>query len=432
MAKYVKKLENLESGPVSWENSEEIPLSDIGSLLNKRTMSPEWSASETALIRTDAPAITMTFTAPEDLTIDRFVVELTSLSYTTTDTGTAFDYSHYMVLSRMTVISGTGPDVGYDIFEGNSAASLGMFSVRNIGMSPKLNIRMAAGDVLEMDLMQGISFGGVPASLPITSFFTYEPEIDFSVSPKKILGGESVATTFNTVISAGTAASADITVLSAPATDTIDFNRIQSNNGLTFDASSNLVSGTGASGTNSYDNTAATLATLRDSIIAAINDVSNDFDTDWTASPGGAAVVTVTNNSVGASGNYDVIETTGDFSATAFTGGTSTPVGSFVFTPTVDIVLKNIYYSVFSDVNAFGPVVSPGYLSFHSVEITSVEIDGTPVPTGRGAYPPMGVPMGNKHLNVPVSAGETIEIFARAGIAGESHTINYAIVAELA
>jgi len=420
-----------ESGPVSWEDSEQIPLSDVNNLMNKKTLSPEWTSAESPLMRTDSSTRTLTFTAPEDLTIQDLIFEVTASIITATSSGTAYDYSHFFVLESLSVVSGTGPDVGYDVFEGNSGAFMGMFSQRNIGMTPRLNIRMDEGDVLELELAQGITSSGTPGCIPISMYFTYESGKDLSLTRKKILGGNAVETAFTEDISAGVAASATITVNSAPATEDLDFQRLTENDGIIFDLESILSSGAGTAGTNTYDSAAGTTTLLRDSIIDAINDSTNLFDDDWTASIGGAAIVTVTQNGAGASGNYDIIDTPGsDFTVTAFTGGTSTSVGSFVFTPTVDIVLTNIYYTVYSDVNPFGPLISPGYTWAHSIEITALEVDGVDVPIGRGSMPPMNTPMGNKHLNVPVSAGETIEVFARAGIAKEDTTILYSIVAE--
>lgn len=438
MPKFVNKLDSLKSGPISWEDSERIPLSDIGSLMNKKVLSPEWTSAESPLLRTDLGVRTLTFTAPEDLTIQNLIFDIVVTPVTQTEVGSSQDFSHYVGLSRMRVVSGTGPDVGYDVFEGNSPASMGLFSRINLGMAPRLNIRMAAGDVLEMDVASGLTFGSTPGgstpgNIPLTMYFTYEEGIDLSLTRKKILGGQSVSSTiFSQNSTAGTAASATITVLTAPATSRIAIQRAFINQGssIGFLDDPDLLPGTGASGTNTYDNTIATVNGLRDNLVTVINDSANQFDL-WTAAPAGAGTLSVTRNDVGASANYEFIDTGGDFSGTQFSGGTSTSVGASAFTPTSNLIIKNIYYNSYSDVNPFGPILSPGQTRWHhGIEITGLEINGSPVSIGRSALPPMNTPIGKKIVNVPVNTGETIEIFGRASVAGESTTIIYVIVAD--
>ena len=71
---FYKTLENLESGPVGYATEEDIFGTRIEKLLNKGQLSPEVPAGEiTAAGGGPGTIQTLTFTAPEDLTIRKMV-----------------------------------------------------------------------------------------------------------------------------------------------------------------------------------------------------------------------------------------------------------------------------------------------------------------------------------------------------------------------
>ncbi len=400
---YYKTLETLETGPLTWNTEFDIFGTRLEKLLNRPHMTPEVPDGEiTAVGGGLGSSQTLTFTAPEDLTIKNLVIyPLNRIA--TTSTTFINEIALFLLLARMTVVSGTGPDVGVDCYEGLGRPPMAAFSVRNISFVPKLNIRMAAGDVLEIDI-EGLTDDFYAYSMVLT----YEPGIEESVSPILFLGG-TVAPISGGAVGGGTAASATLTVDVASTAETISFAKESSvtNSGL-----NSSIEGTPGGDSDRYNSTAGSATLIRDDIINVLTVTHSDTNywSDWTIAPSGGTGITFTRNDVGAGGNYDVIySATSDFTASIFTGGTSATITLPVASPTVDIVITDIAAVTLS---AFS---SPFSSSVHGMEIVGIEIDSAPVPIGRGILPPIINRPSSKKVNVPVSAGQTIDLLLRYG-----------------
>ena len=191
---YYKNISDKKSGNPSYLSELDIFGTRLEKILSKPHLSPEYTDGDMgALILrseiTARPAKTLTFTAPEDLTI-RKLLFFTYSNALVVLKNIVFTNLNDIVISRIEVVSGTGPDVGLNIIDGSPGGiRANFFNLRSLDTTPELNIRANAGDVIEVE----IAYGSIPMSTLITTFvnciFTYDPLIDNDVSsPTVILG----------------------------------------------------------------------------------------------------------------------------------------------------------------------------------------------------------------------------------------------------
>lgn len=399
---FYKTLETLETGPLSYASEFEIFGTRLEKIINKPHMTPEVSDGEFVVIPANSTTQTLTFTAPEDLTISNLILYPTARE-SLANTTYLSDVTALLFMSRLSIVSGTGPDVGVPLYEGAGAACLSIFAIRNVAFAPKLDIRMAAGDVLEMDITSGLS-----AAFALSMAFTYEPEINNNVSPKLLLGGPT-GPFGGGALGGGTAASATLTVNAASTTEPIQF--IKNSSALTVGVNNTeSIFGTPGGSSDAYNSTAGSATLIRDDIINVITNTHSSFGfwNDWNITPSGATDIVFTRDDFGASGNYDIIFVdTPDFTATTFTGGTSPTINISVSSPSINVNIKELFLSTIS--NLFSP--SPN--KFFTLEVVGIEVDSVGIPIGRGIFSPtINIPSVKK-VNVPVTAGQTVDVLAR-------------------
>jgi hypothetical protein len=404
---FLKTIENLKTGPLGWNAPEDIFSTQLGAILNKPHLAPEFGTGEMAVVSDPSGTTeTLTFTAPETLTLRNLVIFPVSAT-TSGEPVYVTDPSYLMTMGRLSVVSGTGPDVGLTLFEGTGAGGMGVFGIRNVDFAPKFNIRMDAGDVLELDVVS-IAAGRWTYAI----IFTYERGIDSTVSPKRFIGGASSPTFFG-LVGGSVAASATLTVAAAPTTDTVQF--IPEPTFEFANITTPTLSGTSGGSSSEYDSDIAVITDLRDDILTVLSNSANDFDDNWTFASSGSDAITVTRSNNGAGGNFDLMIPSGtDLTVTSFSGGISPNVTVSALTPTSDYLITDIY-AYFIE----GATPHPATSYVHGFEIIDIEIDSSPITIGRACLPPQLSMVARKQVNVPVSSGQTVDIIARySGAAG--------------
>jgi hypothetical protein len=403
-----------------------------GMLAGLKGLSDDFSApSDTNILPPASPVTavvkTLTFTAREDMTIKYLVFEPTiksvlglQLNVQTTDQNDAF----LMFLAGMAVIGG-GPDAGKTLIDGFGVPAT-LFAVNNVGVAPVLNIRLAAGDTLTIDVRSGLPSSQLSYNVRVL----YEAGVDLAVKPKRFIAGPTPVGSLDPMLGASPAAGL-ITVNAAPLVigDTIVLDSILGDNvyssaGLT---GTSPFGGTltGAAvrtpGTNDFDATIGAITPLRDDIFAALQDTNNDWNNTatgpiWNFASVGGNAISVTRNSSGAFGNTDRFVTTSAGilltpSGGVLVGGASAP-GSFTMaTPSVPTTIQRIAGGHYLPLTNLLAMIPSGVVCTLPPKFMEMRVNGAPagiVPEVFTTDPT--VPMVRGALSIPVLPGDVLDI----------------------
>lgn len=409
---YIKTLETLNAGPLAWIDTGLLPLG-AAALLQKPLLGETFADTASAMapvVSLPTVARTAVLTASEDCTLRNLLIPPVLRS----DGNVAqyvVDPSFLTIIGKITV-AGTGPDVG-SLVDGFGVLG-GIFSYQNILEAPWLNIRLAAGDTVSLTLYV---LGG--DQLPINFTATYDRGLDTSVTPTRFVGGTTVPVA--ALIADGSAAAAGkITVTASPLSDgdTIELSSAwaSSTDGTGAGGTLSGSAGGGGSGTNSWDTDLTGLSTIRDAILAALSDGSNNWAEHYSfaSSESPANSILCTRLLAGAVGNTDTFtETSAGLTLTPSTGvlanGASAPSSVTLEVPSVDLTVQRIILGSFGVSFVPNPI-----LNATPPELTSVEVNSSPVASVAPiVFPTDSTTILAARVNFPVSAGDTIDLFVR-------------------
>ena len=194
---FYRTIDTKESSVLTLRNQKDIYGTRMQDIVDKPHLSPEYSDGDMGAMTypsgvTNQPIKTFTFTAPENLTIKRLLF---------------FPYSNYFIsplsqenpiitmlnsllVRRIEVVSGTGPEVGTNLISGDSGGiCANIFSIRSVEFFPELNLRINSGDVIEIDICYRNFLNTAFQSLFVNPILTYNRGIqDSIVGPSSILG----------------------------------------------------------------------------------------------------------------------------------------------------------------------------------------------------------------------------------------------------
>jgi hypothetical protein len=366
------------------------------------------------IVSPPAVARTITFTAPEDLTIRNLVF------YTNLTTGgpdnVVQNLCYGLSIGQLTV-AGSGPDVGSYV-DGFGIPG-GLFSDFNLFNAPILNIRMAAGDTLTIPIY--FIAGGDPVAY--NAELLYTKGIDTGVKPKRFIGGPSAP--MAAALFSGTDASGVITVNAAAGMtpgDIIEIENPYGGSGAQLDPAGGQltgVAGARTSGSNDFDVTVAGAVALRDEILAALSDPANQWDADYTFVASGVSDITITRKSTGALGNTDSFTATlgvpADLTLVPGTGnlsGGDSPITAFTMaSPSVDTTLESIAFLQGATLG----ILSPDFSFPVPIELTAFKVNTVADPTVP-SKPANSNPNVANYISaaIPVLSGDTLEIEGRA------------------
>lgn len=333
-----------------------VPIGDlktIGETLPTLSVETNMTPIPTALA---IPVHTLVFTAPEDMTVKYLVFNpalksqvgvVTNLSRTLANAAFQYGIGGW-------IIAGTGPDVG-SVIDGAGAVPGHLFAACNIGNAPELNIRMAAGDTLTLDIYSGNQFNQLAYQVELL----YQTGLDMAVKPKRFIAPPAVAIDVLTGLAPAVGA---IQVLAAPlaAGDNVVLNNIIGSSPFTTSAAAPItyggqltgIAGPRTPGNNDFDATTVGITPMRDEILAALSDPFNQWAAHWTFLASGVDSITVQRNQSGPFGNTDrLVSTTvppGNLvdSGPTLGGGTSGAALYALSTPSVPMTIERLVGSI--------------------------------------------------------------------------------------
>lgn len=407
---FYKTLETVEVGPTGWSTGEDVFSTRMSIYLERPHLAPEYGGGETgALVGPAGTTQTLTFTAPEDLTLRRLLVYPSQTVDPTNNIMKVKQPAFIMGLQRLVVASGTGPDVGLDIYEGTGAAHMAVFDIRNVDASFDFDIRMEAGDVLEMDIT-------VLADInpePVTMIFNYDRGIDLLTAPKLLLGSPTPLSGLafgQTLGTSGTATSRTLLVNNAPTTSEL---KIQEHRLSSAEGQSVTITGTPGGSASQYDSSLLTANDVRNSlfnVLTVTHPEVGGFLSKFNFSTFIGVGITIQRANVGVAGNYDLIESSNllDFVFLGPTTGTSVPTTARMTDPSVGCNLIRLYAGSTISFSS-----SPFTTSYNGIHVPKLQINAVDVPIGGGLVNPDQSMIIGKKLNVPIDPGDTIDVFSK-------------------
>lgn len=338
---YINVLQDLTAGPYGWVDSGLVP-TGAAALLDKPFIYEDLAASDITFVPPLAATVvarTAVFTAPEDCTVRNLV-----FTPTVADSSGNFvlisENAFKLIIGTVT-IAGTGPDAGSRI-EG-FGIPCGLFTLPNLLRAPRLNWKLDAGDTITLTFH---FIGGGSRGVPYHAGFTYDPGQDNNDPPAQFIGSTTApgaAAAIPTTASTGT-----ITVTASPTTPG-DQITLQGWGGPTTTAGGVLTgsAGGGGSGTNTWDTNVTGVTNIRDAILAALQDNSNDFAAFYTFASSGIDAIDVTRQFTGPIGNLDEFTTTsGSLSLTGsgnLTGGAGGTANIAFQAPSAPVTVEAVY-----------------------------------------------------------------------------------------
>jgi hypothetical protein len=377
----------------------------------QKQLSPTLAIGDETILQANGTD-TFSFTATEDCTLKQLIFEATAVNVGTTAAQYVQNNGQNVSIDRIEVVSGTGPDVGRTLLDGTGVSAL-FFTSQNLPIVPELNIRLDAGDVVEIDLTER---SNNQASLQFA--WTYESGYSGSVLPKRILGGLAPSPFFanNIVGAAGSAAS--LTVASSPAGAIVSITPA-------LESTLNLspAGGPRSSGSNDYDNTLGTVTAIRDDMLAAFQDPANAFAGTYSFAANGADGIDITRNATGAMTNYDEIGSNdASVTVTPFSGGTSDIITTAGSAPSSDVTITDVYMGL----TFGGNVPRDGRLPF--AELTGIDIASSATEMAPARVPGDSSRALRQQVNETALTGASIEVRARYGGPG-AYPASFMIVA---
>lgn len=367
----------------------------------QQTLGPTLAIGEEQILQANG-STTLTFVATEECTLRKLVFEPTVLEVGTTAAQIVENPAQNMSIDRLEVVSGTGPDVGRTLLEGGGVVGI-FFAAQNIANSPDLGIRLDAGDVVEIDVSERSN-----NQVLFDVAFTWTPTYSATL-PKRILGSAAGPPFFAANIAGSNSSLGNLTVLAAPATAIITLTPVgQSPLNLT------PAGGPRSSGANDYDNTIGTVTGLRDEIFAAFTDPANQFTSLYNFISGGVGVpdqIAIERLLPGAATNYDRVTTNqlAEFSTTIPSGGTSDEVTVAAVSPADNVTITDVYMARFTG----GLVPSNTYTPFAT--LSGLDVAGSPQALSVANTPADTSRSLRQSVDIPVTAGQTIDVRARYG-----------------
>lgn len=391
----------------------------LAEILNKPSIAPDVADDYVQVVRNaDAGVpITLTFTAPEDCTLRNLLFDATAslLNNNNEPLGT-LNISGLFQLNRFEVTAGTGPNVGMTVLTapaaGPGVAGLpcAAFTIQNALQAPTLDLALAQGDTFEIDI---VYFGGDDDGV-FNIFLTYDRAIDSSAVPTHFITPSVLAS----VGALNVAATGTIQVLATPvpAGDDIRLANTYAGGAFDFDlpfAGGNLrsVAGPRTSGSNDFNGSLGTVTAIRDDMLAALQDTSNNWEQWYDAVASGADSIIVTRKPPGSIGNSDTMTTaSAAMGVSGMSGGLSPSQNIPFLAAPFDLNIQGVAATRFS----FGGTTVPEFYNPFPPLIDEFLVNGSPSTWGPAYLRTSASALFRGEANVDVAGGDALSINVKA------------------
>ena len=379
---YLDVLQSLSAGPRSWVDSS-LVTTGAEAILNRPYLSETLTTSDATLIPLAASATiarTIVFTAPADCTIRNLI--FSPANFNTAGNYVVFYESIYQCFLGKITIAGSGPDVGTWV-DGFGVPG-GLFALPNLLRAPKLNYRLAAGDTISFTVYYLGGQSTPPSSPPLSynASLTYDLGQDNSVQPAYFIGGPAAPGAAAAVSS--TAATGTIQITATPTSPGDYISLVGFEDGATTKSGGvlNGSAGGGGAGTNSWDTNTVGITAIRDAILAAFQDGTNDFG-DYAFAAVSTDQISVTRNAGGSFGNFDTFVTN---SASISLSGSGTLSGGLAGTANIPLVAPAVGVTLEKVVVQQGSsgVLPTAILNTVPPEFVALNVGGSPTPAFPG------------------------------------------------